>query len=266
MATQQHTPVVPWSRGRLIALLVGAVAAVLVLLLGLVLAIHSTITSTSKDATPPERVLPADQDARRDALAAEPMLQVSRSDSLSGVPAAVPGPAIKVPGSTMIGSAKVASGFPHSPEGAIGQLAAIEVTVVSEMNVARVVEVYEAWTTEGVAPVEQWRLMRHVRSFLTAVEMDGHLSEGATVTVTPVAAQTKASDGPDWTIACVLVDVRAVYRSEARMAYGYCERMVWDTDRWLIAPGTPPAPAPSTWPGTDLAMEAGWRTWARETR
>ena len=31
--------------------------------------------------------------------------------------------------------------------------------------------------------------------------------------------------------------------------------------RWLIAAGLPPAPAPSTWPETDLARQAGWLTW-----
>ena len=76
----------------------------------------------------------------------------------------------------------------------------------------------------------------------------------------------KATDGPDWTIACVLVDVRAVIAQEARMAYGYCERMQWAGNRWLIAPGTPPADAPSTWPGTDLAFQAGWQTWPISNR
>jgi len=35
--------------------------------------------------------------------------------------------------------------------------------------------------------------------------------------------------------------------------------MVWDTDRWLIGPGPEPAPAPSVWPGTDLAIEVGYQ-------
>ena len=37
------------------------------------------------------------------------------------------------------------------------------------------------------------------------------------------------------------------------MGYGYCERMQWSpAERWMIAPGTPPAVAPSTWPGSEL--------------
>ena len=82
------------------------------------------------------------------------------------------------------------------------------------------------------------------------------------MTATPVAGQVKGTDGPDWVLACVLLDVRVVITAQARAAYGHCEAMTWEAGRWVIAPGQAPAPAPSTWPGTDLANEAGWRTWA----
>jgi len=49
--------------------------------------------------------------------------------------------------------------------------------------------------------------------------------------------------------------------TSARIAFGHCERMQWQDTRWVIAAGAAPARAPSTWPGTDLAAEAGWRTW-----
>ena len=50
------------------------------------------------------------------------------------------------------------------------------------------------------------------------------------------------------------------------MGYGYCERMLWSPaeQRWMIAPGNPPAVAPATWPGTELAQQAGWRTWTTD--
>ena len=35
----------------------------------------------------------------------------------------------------------------------------------------------------------------------------------------------KGVDGPDWLVACVLLEVRATISAEARMGYGYCERM-----------------------------------------
>ena len=43
------------------------------------------------------------------------------------------------------------------------------------------------------------------------------------------------------------------------MGYGTCERLQWTGDRWLIGPGTPPVRAPSTWPGSDAAVRAGWQ-------
>lgn len=268
MSAPRTDPLV-WSRGRLIAVIAAVTAAAVLLTVAFGFAVYSAIrTDPATDTARSEAVqgLPSDRDQRRDVLAAQPMLQVARNDSLQGVPSTQVGPVLAVPSSTVIGPAKVASGFPQTPEGAIGQLASIEVSVLSEMSIARTNEVYDAWTASGAAPVDQWRLMGHVQAFLAAANMGQVKDPRATVTVTPVAAQTKASDGPDWTIACVLVDVRAVIKTQARMAYGYCERMQWDGERWMIAPGFPPADAPSTWPGTDLAFEAGWRTWARDAR
>ena len=56
-------------------------------------------------------------------------------------------------------------------------------------------------------------------------------------------------------------EVRAAVAATARIGYGHCERMTWHEDRWMIAPGVPPAKAPPTWPGSALALQAGWRTW-----
>ena len=83
----------------------------------------------------------------------------------------------------------------------------------------------------------------------------------ASVVAVPAAGQVKGIDGPDWLVACVLLEIRATITVEARMGYGYCERMQWQHGRWMIAPGTPPATAPSTWPGSELSIKAGWRSW-----
>ena len=71
----------------------------------------------------------------------------------------------------------------------------------------------------------------------------------------------ETGDGPDWAVACVLFEVRATITVQAQMGYGYCERMQWQNGRWMIAPGASPARAPSTWPGSELSIRAGWRTW-----
>lgn len=109
--------------------------------------------------------------------------------------------------------------------------------------------------------VAGWEIARHVQSFLGTAQMGPEKDVTTTVTVIPAAGLVKGRDGPDWVLACVLLEVRAVITTEARIGFGHCERMQWDDGRWLIAPGTPPARAPSTWPGTQPSIDAGWRTW-----
>lgn len=255
-------PVEPWSRRRLIALAVGVGLVVVMLVVGLGLAVRSAVTHARHDDAPESSGGQATGEAvDRDAVLAAPMLPVSEQDSRQGVPAATPAAALTVPNSTTTGPARVVSGFPHTPEGAVGQLAAIEQTVLMAMDVARAREVHQAWTVPGAVSVEAWPLMGNVRSFLGSARMGDQLDSGASVTAVPVGAQVKGVDGPDWVVACVLMDVRALVRVESRMAYGYCEAMAWRRGRWMIASPRAAAVAPSTWPGTDLAREAGWRTW-----
>ena len=107
--------------------------------------------------------------------------------------------------------------------------------------------------------------MAAVQAFLGS-DAGPHVDEPGTAVVTvPSAAQIKGSDGDGWVVACVLLDVTVTVVTEARAAYGYCERLQWADDRWVIAPGAAPASSPSTWPGTDLAAAAGWRTWTTRT-
>ncbi|MCR6494789.1 hypothetical protein [Cellulomonas sp. P24] len=129
------------------------------------------------------------------------------------------------------------------------------------MSIPQVRAAHEHWSAPGAPGVEEWALMAAVQALL-ASEAGRHIdAPGTSVVTVPVAAQIKGSDEDDWVVACVLLDVTVTVVTEARAAYGYCERLQWAADRWVIAPGASPAPAPSTWPGTDLAAAAGWRTW-----
>jgi hypothetical protein len=254
----------PWSRGRLLLLLGTVVTAAVVVVAGLGLLAYASLTTPlpPAPATTAASGSPSGQ-ALRDALAAALMLAVTDADSRGGTPAATPAPGIVVPDSTLIGPTRVPSGFPHTPEGAIGQLAAIEIAVLSQMSVAGTGEVYRRWAMPEAPMLEQWPLLRHVQSFLAGARMGPAKDPTTTIRLDPAGAQVKATDGPDWTIACVLLDATVTIRTQARTGFGYCERMQWDpaSDRWLIGPGTPPALAPSTWPGTQLAQAAGWLTW-----
>jgi hypothetical protein len=134
------------------------------------------------------------------------------------------------------------------------------------MSIAEVRAIHRAWADPGAPPVATWELTGNVQAFLASRAGRDATGMPPLVTATPVAAQVKGTDGPHWTLACVLLQVTARAATTATVAYGHCERMRWTTTdgdgRWVIAPGLPPSTAPSTWPGTDLAAHAGWRTWA----
>ena len=261
-----------WGRPRLLATLAAGVVAVLLFALGLGLALFYGLRPAGGDS--PTRVaarvdVTGAGPAHRDQVAAQPMLQVPSEDARRGVPAAVPGPVIQVPVATGSGPARVPTGFPRTPEGAVGQLAAIETTVLEGMSIPQANQVYDRWALPGGVGVANWALTRDVQSFLASAGQGTDKDAIVAVTATPAAAQVKGSDGPGWVLACVLLDVRATITASARIGYGYCERMQWQGaarnkvgGRWMIGPGAPTAPAPCTWPGTDLAFKAGWRTWA----
>ncbi len=169
------------------------------------------------------------------------MLQVpAAAASTPGVSAEL-APIMVVPDSDAVGSVGVATGFPRTPEGAVAQLAAIEVAVVEAMSVPVAHQVHDAWSLPGGTSAGEWSMTRNVQVFLTTLGDQGNAKDDSVlVTATPAAGQVKGTDGPDWVLACVLLDVRAVVATTARIGYGHCERLAWHDGRWQIAPGTPP--------------------------
>lgn len=264
-----------WDRRRLLATLAGVLAAAILLLCGLGYAGYVALSASVTAKTPTARSSPpsaagagpASGQGRRDAVAAAPMLRVTPQDGRSGTPAPIAAPSIIIPAATKAGPAGVPTGFPHTPAGAIGQLAAIETTALSGMSIPQTNDIYSTWAMPAGVGAASWEMTKNVQAFLGS---SGGQAKVATTSViaTPVGAQVKGSDGPDWTLACVLLDVRAVVTTDARIGYGHCERMQWvqapTGGRWMIAPGPPPARAPSTWPGTQLSIRAGWRTWVEQ--
>ena len=233
-----------------------------------------TTAAAAAEATQPTP-LGDDRTGRRDAVAAALMLPVPPLEDQPRTAAVAPVPVLAVPPPTTVGPAGVPSGFPRTPAGAVAQLAAIETTVFNTMFLPHTASVHQAWVLPGSPETDQWRLTGHVQTFLAVAGMGRELDATATVTAAPAAGLIKGGDGPDWVVACVLLEVRATISVEARIGFGHCERLQWQPDphpassrddrspggRWLIGPGTPPAVAPSTWPGSDLSRLAGWRTW-----
>lgn len=259
-----------WDRRRLMRTLLLVAVAAVTMLAGLGYAVYSAIVSTTVAPIPPAGLIQAAEQmapgtARRDALAAAPMLAVPPEAARAGTPAARPGPAITIPSAGRVGDGDVPTGFPKTPEGALGQLGAITTTVLQGMSIERAHHIHAAWSDPGAPPPEEWVLTANIQAFLGSGAGQYADNLRTAVVVTPLAAQIKGTDGTDWVLACVLLDVKARVAAQARIAYGHCERMQWsplDGGRWVIGPGTAPTRAPSTWPGTDLAIQAGWRTWA----
>lgn len=264
----------PWSRDRLLGLLVGAAVVLVVLVIGLVVAVYVTIRSArGAEATPgagarvargvdPGHHGTAQGQARRDAIAAAPMYAANAQDMKPSTPATTPATSLVVPIAERVGPARVPTGFPHTPAGAVGQLGEIDTTVLESMSVQIARAVYRAWALPGGPGGSGWVMTRNVTSFLGATEQSATKDPATTVSTEPVGAMVKGTDGADWTLACVQLRVTATVSTRAQIGYGHCSRMQWNQGRWMIAPGTQPAVAPSTWPGTQASRRAGWLTWA----
>jgi len=214
-------------------------------------------------ATDEPATAPKDGRPSRDGIAAAAMASVDPQAAFHPDPATVSGGSIVVPQPTVLdGTAGVATGFPHTYGGAVGQWAAIVQTVLESMSLPRTREIHDAWVRPGGPGFEQWTLTRNVTSFLTSARQGGDERDLTTVvSATPAAGLVKGGDAPDWTVVCVLLDVQAWIKTESRMGYGLCSRMEWIDGRWQVAPGAEPAPAPSAWPGSNAAVAAGWLAW-----
>lgn len=262
MTTTQQAP--GWGRRRLLAALTGAALLAAALLAGLAYVLVDAVT----DPAPANPVLvsstasPAAGPKWRDQVAAAPMLPVDPAATREGTPAETPGRAIAVPPATREGPAGVPTGYPRTRVGAVGQLAAIDTTVLTGMSLDRTRQVHQGWALPGAPAVGQWVMTENVRAFLAAAGPAAPAGAPPAVVALPAAGQVKGTDGPNWVVACVLLRVEATIARTASIAYGHCERMQWHEDRWQIAPGTQPATAPSTWPGTEQAASAGWLAWA----
>lgn len=267
-----------WSRSRLLGVLIAAGVAVVVLLAGLVFTVSQALGASdgagdgdasgpgaggSQDAMYSDVTLGA---ARRDEIAAASMVEVPAAavNPTEEKPATEPD-SMAIPSGVVPGPAAVLTGYPRTPQGAVGQLAAIETTVLQSMSLAGASEVYEAWALPGGTGPRAWPLTTSVRAFLDGAGMEEAKDQDATVSIEPAGALVKGTDGPDWTLACALVTVTASLEQEVQIGYGHCERMQWVGGRWMIAPGTPPTTAPSAWPGSPAAAEAGWSTWTTDT-
>jgi hypothetical protein len=262
----------------MLALLIGAGATVVLLVVGIVLAVvyavhpgrhtaerhttSSTSTTGGSTATSPQ---PGTSVNPRDALANKPMPAVEEDASHPGpVSTNDPGTPIILPAPTSIGPAQVPTGFPHTPQGAMAQLAAIDQTALQSGTLAGAREVIRVWALPGGPTTSSWSGVRAMAEFFNAAGLSGGGNSRLAIVATPLMGLIKGSVGADFVLPCVDFEVDVTLQQTSRGAAADCQRMVWTGSRWMIGPGSEPALAPSVWPGTDTALAVGYRDLRQE--
>jgi hypothetical protein len=267
-----HEPA--WGRAKLGALLAGAVTVVLLVAFGLVLAVHYTLHPAghavaeegSSSAGMPAGHVPASsatpgtsERAMQDTIAAAQMPHVDLEASRPGtVSISNPG-VILVPAATKTGPAAVPSGFPHTRQGALAQLAAIDQTAMQSVSLDGVRKVIASWAAPGGPSPGSWSAVRAMADFLDSAGLASGGSQRVSLVVTPLMGMIKGSIGADFVVPCVDFEFDATIVVTQRVADADCQRMVWQGSRWFIGPGVEPATPPSVWPDTDTAISVGYQ-------
>jgi len=268
---RDHRPAEPWSRRKMLTLLAAAGLGVLAVGAGLVLAVAYALAppplaaDSHRGTAAPSRLpvgglVPAGQPADpRDVLAGRPMTPVGADAAHPGpVSARDPGPDISLPAATGTGPAQVPTGFGHSPAGALAQLAAIDTTAVQSGSLAGARQVIAGWALPGGPTPASSSLVHALTALFDSTGLPGGGSPRLTVVLTPLMGQIKGSVGGDFVVPCVDFELEITLAQTGRGAVADCQRMVWSGGRWMIGAGPEPAPAPSVWPDTDLAIAVGY--------
>jgi hypothetical protein len=199
--------------------------------------------------------LPSTQE--QDALAEQPMPSLPLS-------AAVPMPlstrtprAIALPAPTRAGPTGVPTGFPHTPDGALAQLAEIDKAAMQSANLTAAATVITAWAAPGGPTPRTWTRIRALDGLL-AVATSLSTGPPLTLRVMPAMGLIKGTLGPDFAVVCIDFEIDATRTETQRTADADCQRMTWQHDRWIIGQGAEPYPAPAVWPGTDTAIDIGY--------
>lgn len=273
-----HRSAAEWSRQKMLALLIAAGATVVLLVVGIVLAVvysvapaghmaepRTSSTSSSTGGGTGTSMRSGTAVDPRDTLADKPMPTVGEDASHPGpVSMNDPGTPIILPAATSIGPAQVPTGFPRTPQGAMAQLAAIDQTALQSGTLAGAREVIRAWALPGGPTASSWSGVRAMAEFFNAAGLSGGGNSRLAIVATPLMGLIKGSVGADFVLPCVDFEIDVTLQQTSRGAAADCQRMVWTGARWMIGPGSEPAPAPSVWPGTDTALAVGYRDLRQE--
>jgi hypothetical protein len=241
-----------WTRRRLQALLlISAVVAVAVC----AAATLTTINLLSDPSRDP-RTVGADHARQQGTTLGDDTAEVSPEDELAarpmraGDPAlAQPGPlstrdvaALRLPPPTGRDTSGVATGFPHTPIGALAQLVVIDQTALQSVSIPATQALIERWAAPGGPTPETWSGVAGVAALLSAADVPADGTGQLTVTAVPSMGLIKGTVGDDYVVPCVNLTVTATLGSTTlggsthRTAVADCQRMTCTGTRWVIGP------------------------------
>ncbi|WP_034271146.1 hypothetical protein [Haloechinothrix halophila] len=220
----------------------------------------ATSSAASSSSTP---VTPNDTDAEERALAARPMVRLpAQAAQPQAMTTATAGPEIDVPEPRVTAARWIPGGFPPTPEGALGQLKALNETALAAGDPQVYARAYRDMSRAGAPDPDSTGLF----SLLTRLRATAELPATGSVSGLSAAFEVNhgqvkgtATDGT-YVVVCVLGQFSVDYQGQVVTAgVGDCQAMRWTGIAWRIAAGTLAAPAPSAWPGSADAVKAGYR-------
>lgn len=263
-------------RRRVVALVVGAAGLSVLLLTAVVMTFTNAIdtdpphppsypagpaVSPAGPAVTPSRPGPVSEQTRmaRDRLAAAPMPKTGTGNAYNRPQLSTRDPGvIRLPPARSVGGWGVRTGYPQTPEGALAQLAAINVATFQSASTAGARAVIRDWAAPGGPTPTSWSGVRAMASLVQSAGVSGP-DPLLSMQAIPQMGLIKGVVGDDFVVACVDMSIDIHYGGTSRIAAVDCQRMLWLNDRWVIGPGPEPAPATSVWPGTDAAIDAGYK-------
>ena len=258
MRRQRHVDATPeWGRSKLLAILTIGVVALLAVAVGLGLGVYYSLLAGPADSGTDG----AGSQDRAGASMAPNQGERSSTEVATG-PSEFTTETfdeIVLPAPTVLGTVGVSSGFPRTQEGALAQLIAIDQRVLQSASVDVAQQVITQWAVPGGPTADSWSGVQAMAALLSSAGATRSGDTALTVSASPEMGLIRDVDEAGAVVVCVDFVVTATKARTVSVASADCQRMTWVGGRWMIGAGAEPEQAPSVWPRTTSALEAGYR-------
>lgn len=249
-----------WDRRRLQVLLGIAVFVVIAVAAGIVWSVQALITGSDASASDTAASRSSEQQVTGSGQAGTTLAEAQPGPLSTGSAGT-----ISLPQAAKLGESQVATGFPRTSAGALAQLIAIDQRAIGSASVVTAQDVIATWATPGGPTTQTWSGVEAVTVLLSSAGLPANGSTDLQVVLDPAMGTVKKDPATATVMGCVDFVVTITVTGTAgrgpanRIAVADCQRMVWNEGRWMIGPGTEPAPSPSLWPGTQASYDAGYQ-------